>query len=172
MSKANFIMPKRSGKGSGCLIIFGLPFLKNYLVFRNYEKEQGRYRNLYHDLKSGLNTYLDAKVVDNGKSVSMVSDYVYELPDYWRPIKKIFFFIFKNRMRVLAAEDNKLFLERMKNGFWENPTFAPKVPEEFDLFEECFPDDLMKGDPEFIDHSIENFNNENPHEEYIPSHSS
>lgn len=141
-------------------ILFPLPFTRRYIVLRNYEKELGRYRNLYHDLKSGLNTYLDARVINNGESVSMLSDYLYELPDYWRPFKKIFFAIFKSRMRVLAEEDNEMFLARMKNGFWENPACAPLVPQEFDLFTECFTPDKLQGAPDFIDHSCEYFEGE------------
>jgi hypothetical protein len=136
-----------------------LPFHDTYIIFRNYEPVQHGYRNIYFNIRSGLVTYLDARVERKGDSTLFIGDYIFVLPSYWRYLSWLFLIIFKLRMRRVMDEDNEWIYGLMtRKTAMDNPVCAPVVPAKYDLYDDLFADDVFAtADVRMSDYSLETF---------------
>lgn len=137
-----------------------LPWYNHFLVVRDDDPSGTAYRNIYVDVVSGATHYLYAHAVCNGETTSLIGEYVFSLPDYWRWFPRIFFWLFKRRMRTVMEEDNQWIGERMVLGdVTEGAACAPLIPESFDVFRDTVPSDgtLPTAERHFEDYAIETF---------------
>jgi hypothetical protein len=124
--------------------LYPFPFYDTYVVFREYVKADGGYSTLYLNVRSGAVHHLKGWVVDHGETCSIMGDFVFTLPSFWRLFPKLFFWVFKRRMKAIFDEDCQWFKGRMaEDASPDSPGCAPYVPETYDLFLDLFKNDTV-----------------------------
>lgn len=139
--------------------LYPLPFYDTYIVFREYIPAEEGYHNVYLNVRSGLVHYLQARTVCCGETSSVIGEYVFSLPSYWRFFPRLFYWVFKRRMHEVMEEDNIWFRSRMSShGEINSQACAPVIPESYDLLNDLLGKGVLPtADIEFEDHVMERF---------------
>ncbi len=115
--------------------LFPFPFYATYIVFRETKPEQTGYFQTYLNVKTGRVNTLNSRMERNGSTGTIIGDFVFEVPRYWRFITPLFYALFKRRMRSVMHEDNKLIDDRLERKVIDTEACAPFFPEAFDFLQ-------------------------------------
>ena len=139
--------------------LYPLPWYDHYIVFRDNDASGTKFWSAYHNVKSGHTHYQSGNVECHGETTSLIGEFVFALPSYWRRFPEFFLWIFKRRMRGLMDEDCAWIGERMRVGAAaSSPGCAPVVPERYDLYEDLFGNgELPPADIKFENYVYEGF---------------
>lgn len=135
-------------------VLYPFPVYKSYIVVRRELPEQWGYEQVYHDLASGKTHFLKAITVQNLETCSIVGDFEFDVASFWRLFPRIFFFIFKMRMRRVMAEDNIYMKERVRSGVSTQINCEIEVPQSYSLLLEYKKQNSGKRSIDFQDHVL------------------
>lgn len=133
-------------------ILYPLPFYTPYIVFREYVPERQCYDQIYQDLRSGRVHYLSGSHASLGDTVLGTGEFWFSVSSFWRYCPRLFFWLFKRRMRGVMEEDNRMIRERMRLGLASHAECDPRVPESYDLYADLMGKGLPEAEFTFSDH--------------------
>lgn len=151
--------------GRRCLFLYRArplrlaPWTDDYIVFREVSEDGAGYLHAYLHVKTGRLHRLEARTIPNGETTLMTAEFLFELSDWWRLFPRLFFWIFRWRMRRVMHEDNAVLREWLELGRIPRGPCSPEVPETFNLIDTAFPGGALsrEADVRFEDHFLENF---------------
>ena len=135
-------------------MLYPFPIYKNYILVRRELPTQWGYEQVYYDLSTGKTHFLKAVTVENGETNSIVGDFEFDVSTIWMRFPKLFFFIFKLRMRRVMNEDNMYMKERMHLGVSKQVNCEIKVPETYSLFADYRKENPEENRIDFQDHVL------------------
>ena len=127
-------------------IFYPLPFYNYYICFREAIPSQNGYRQVYLDLRTGKTHFLDSRTLDEGSTVSILTDFRFAVSQWWKLWPGLFGRLYKRGMREVIREDCDHLRERIQLGAFSNDKACAEicVPEKYDFYLDYFKNGIPK----------------------------